>query len=182
MAKSKNRYLNKKGAKFLINFYMPAPIPIIHLTTFIAAPVERVFDLSRNLTIYKVLMQGRNEKFSSGAASNLISHGETITFLAKHFGKTRLVTTRVTEFLKPSSLVQEQVKGDLIHFKHEQHFKPVDNGTIMIDMIDFEGPRDVIGKVIGKLYLKNYLEKFLSKRHTLIRQYAETEKWRAVLS
>jgi len=161
---------------------MPAPMPVIHLTTFIAAPIERVFDLSRNLTIYKVLMQGRKEKFSSGASTNLISHGETVTFHAKHFGKIRLVTTRVTDLKKPVSFVQEQVKGDLLHFKHEHHFKPVDNGTILIDMIDFEGPRDVIGKVMGKLYLKKYLEKYLSKRNKLIQQYAESEKWRAVLS
>ena len=80
---------------------MPIPMPTIHLTTFIAAPIERVFDLSRNLTIYKSLMQGRKEKFSSGAASNVIAHGETMTFHAKHFGKTRLVTTRVIELQKP---------------------------------------------------------------------------------
>jgi ligand-binding SRPBCC domain-containing protein len=161
---------------------MPIPMPTIHLTTFIAAPIERVFDLSRNLTIYKVLMQGRKEKFSSGAASNLMSHGETITFHAKHFGKTRLVTTRVIELQKPSSFIQEQVKGDLLHFKHEHYFKPVENGTILIDMIDFDGPRDVIGKVMGKIYLKNYLEKFIHKRNILIQQYAESDKWRAVLS
>lgn len=161
---------------------MPVPMPTIHLTTFIAAPIERVFDLSRHLTIYRVLMQDRKEKFSSGAATNLVSQGETITFHAKHFGKTRLVTTRVIELQKPSRLVQEQVKGDLLHFRHEHHFKPVDNGTIMIDMIDFESPRDVVGKVIGKLYLKDYLEKFITKRNGLIRQYAETEKWRAVLA
>jgi len=161
---------------------MPVPMPTIHLTTFIAAPIERVFDLSRHLSIYKVLMQDRKEKFSSGAASNLMSHGETITFHAKHFGKTRLVTTRVIELQKPSCFVEEQVKGDLLHFKHEHHFKSVDNGTIMIDLVDFDGPRDVIGKVIGKLYLKDYLEKFINKHNRLIQQYAESEKWRAVLS
>ena len=37
----------------------------------------------------------------------------------------------------------------------------------MIDMIDFDGPRDMIGKVMGKLYLKNYLEKFINKRNRL---------------
>ena len=110
------------------------------------------------------------------------SHGETITFHAKHFGKTRLVTTRVVQLQKPSSFVQEQVKGDLLHFKHEHHFKAVDNGTILIDIIDFDGPRDIIGKVIGKLYLKSYLERFINKRNTLIQQYEESEKWRAVLS
>ena len=157
-------------------------MPTIHLTTFIAAPVERVFDLSRNLAIYKALIQGRKEKLSSGAASNLMTHGETLTFQAKHFGKTRLVTTRVMDLKKPSALVQEQVKGDLLHFKHEHHFKAVENGTILIDLINFAGPRDFIGKVIGKLYLKRYFEAYLNKRNSLIRQYAETEKWRAVLS
>jgi ligand-binding SRPBCC domain-containing protein len=161
---------------------MPVPMPTIHLTTFIAAPIERVFDLSRNLTIYKAMMQGRKETFSSGAGSNLIAHGETITFHAKHVGKTRTVTTRVTELQKHSSFVHEQVKGDLLHFRHAQHFKQADNGTIMIDMIDFDGPRDIIGKLVGKLYLKNYLEKLISKRNGIIRQYAESEKWRAVLS
>lgn len=157
-------------------------MPSIHITTFIAAPIERVFDLSRNLTIYKVFMQNRKETFSSGAASNLIAHGETLTFHARHFGKTRLVTTRVIDLKKPSSFVHEQVKGDLVHFKHEQHFKSVENGTIMIDLIDFESPRDVIGKVIGKLYMKSYLEQFMNTRNKLIQQYAESEKWRAVLS
>ena len=161
---------------------MPIPMPTIHLTTFIAAPIERVFDLSRNLTIYKVFMKNRKETFSSGAASNLIGHGETLTFHAKHFGKTRLVTTRVIDLKKPSSFVHEQVKGDLVHFKHEQHFKSVDNGTIMIDLVDYESPRDMIGKVIGKLYMKKYLEQFMNTRNKLIQQYAESEKWRAVLS
>src|SRR5688500_13383911 len=110
-------------AKFMMIYRMPIPMTTIHLTTFIDAPVARVFDLSRNLTIYKVLMQGRKEKFSSGAASNLVSHGETVTIQVKHLGKTRLMTTRVTDLKKPSSFVQEQVKGDLIHFKHEHHFK-----------------------------------------------------------
>lgn len=161
---------------------MPSPMPTIHLTNFIAAPIERVFDLSRNLTIYKLMLQGRKEQFSSGAASMFINQGETLTFHAKHFGKTRLVTTRVMDLKKPSSFVQEQVKGDLLHFKHEHHFKSVENGTIMIDLIDFDGPRDVIGKVAAKLYLKKYLERFIGMRNSLIQQYAESEKWRALLS
>lgn len=161
---------------------MPIPMPTIHLTNFIAAPIERVFDLSRNLTIYKLMLQGRKESFSSGAASTLINQGETLTFHAKHLGKTRLVTTKVVDLKKPSSYIQEQVKGDLLHFKHEHFFKSVQNGTIMIDMIDFDGPRDMIGKVVGRLYLKNYLEKFIATRNALIQQYAESEKWRAVLS
>jgi len=160
---------------------MPQFMPTIHLTTFIAAPIERVFDLTRHLAIYKYLMNGK-EKFSSATASNLVNNGETITIQVKHFGKTRWVTTKVTAFQKPSSFVQEQVKGDLLHFKHEHYFKKVDNGTILIDLINFAGPRDVVGKIIGKTYLKKYLEKFFHRRNKIIQQYAESEKWRAVLT
>jgi len=157
-------------------------MPTIHLTTFIAAPVERVFDLSRNLTVYKVALQKRKEAFSSRTGSNLIGHGESVTFSAKHFGKTRLLTSSIVALKKPSSFVEEQVKGDLKNFRHQHHFKPAENGTIMIDIIDFEEPRDLIGKCIGKFYLKQYLENFMHKRNTVIQQYAESEKWRAILT
>src|SRR4030095_5595128 len=108
----------------------------IHLTTFIKAPVERVFDLSRHLTIFKVTMQGRKERFSSGG-SGLIAHGDTTTLRAKHFGKNRVMTSRVVELTSAESFTEEQVKGDLKSFRHERHFKTVGNGTILIDMLGF---------------------------------------------
>jgi ligand-binding SRPBCC domain-containing protein len=153
----------------------------IHLTTFIKAPVERVFDLSRHLTIFKVTMQGRKERFTSGAGSTLVAHGDTITLHAKHLGKSRIMTARVVELTKAESFVEEQVKGDLKSFRHERHFKTVGNGTILIDMLEFEGPRDFIGSFFSKFYLKRYLETLIKKRNDIIQKYAESEKWRAVM-
>ena len=157
-------------------------MPSIHLTTFIAAPVERVYDLSRHVALYRLLFQNRKESFSSGAAGSLLTRNETVSIVVKHAGKSRMMMIKITDLKRPQSFTEVQVKGDLENFKHEHHFKPVDNGTILIDMIDFEGPRDVIGKLIGRFYLKDYLERFLQKRNTLIQQYAESEKWRAVLT
>lgn len=154
----------------------------IHLTTFIAAPVERVFDLSRHIAIYKNLFQSRKEQFSSGAGSNLLSHNETISILGKIAGKTRLTMLKITGINKPASFTEEQVKGDLVEFKHQHHFKSAQNGTIVIDMIEYGLPKDFIGKIAGKLYLRNYLEELVNKRNELIRSYAETEKWRAILT
>jgi len=85
----------------------------IHITTFIAAPVERVFDLSRNLTVWKYVFNDRKEIFASGAGSNLIDKGETITLMVKHAGKTRSSMLRITNLQKPVSFTEEQVKGDL---------------------------------------------------------------------
>jgi ligand-binding SRPBCC domain-containing protein len=154
----------------------------IHLTTFIAAPIERVFDLSRNLAVYKYLFHSRKERFSSGAGTNLLGKEETISVIAKHVGKTRVTMLKITELVRPVSFTEEQVKGDLKNFRHEHHFKAVENGTIIIDLVDFGSPRDLIGRLIGRIYLKKYLEELVHKRNEIIRSYAETDKWRAVLS
>ena len=154
----------------------------IHLTTFIAAPIERVFDLTRNLAVYKYVFNSRKEKFSSRAGANLLTKGETVSIIAKHLGKERLSTLKITTLDKPVLLVEEQTKGDLLLYRHEHHFKPIDNGTIVIDLIDFGVPRDLVGRYLGKIYLKNYLEELTRKRNEAVRSYAETEKWRAVLS
>jgi len=157
-------------------------MPRIHTTTFIAAPAERVFDLSRHIALYKLIFQSRKEKLTSGAASTLIGKNETITVIAKHAGRSRMSMMKVTAFQRPSLFIEEQVKGDLQSYKHEHHFKPVENGTIVIDILEFDIPKDIIGKIFGKVYFKKYLEEILRKRTELIRSYAETEKWRAVLS
>ncbi|HUQ64835.1 MAG TPA: hypothetical protein VM101_01685 [Flavitalea sp.] len=157
-------------------------MPRIHTTTFIAAPVERVFDLSRHIALYKLIFQSRKEKLSSGAASTLVGKNETITIIAKHAGKSRMSMQKITTFQRPTLFVEEQVKGDLQSYKHEHHFRPVENGTIVIDILEFGIPKDIIGKIFGRVYFKKYLEELLRKRNELIRNYAETERWRAVLS
>ena len=153
----------------------------IHLTTFIKAPVERVFDLCRNTTVYKKALEGRNESLSASAVGILVNAGDTITLSAKHLGKTRVTTARVLEMNIPEKFVEEQVKGDLKSFRHEHHFKSVENGTLVIDLIEMEEPRDAVGGVLGKLFMKNYFEALLNKRNALVKLYAESEKWRAVM-
>ncbi len=154
----------------------------IHLTTFMAAPVERVFDLSRHLVIYKSLFQGRKEQLTSVAASGLMNKDETISVMGKLAGKTRLIMLKMAAINKPESFIEEQVRGDMMSFRHEHHFKRVDNGTIVIDIVDYEQPKDFLGKIIGHFYLKGYLENLINRRNEFIRGYAESEKWRVILT
>ena len=157
-------------------------MPSLHLTSFIAAPVERVFDLSRHLALYKLLFQNRKEKFTSGAGSNMLNNGETLSIVVTKAGRSRMSMIKITSLQRPVSFVEEQVKGDLENFKHEHHFKPIENGTIIIDLVQYGMPRDLLGRIFGKLYFRKYMEELVHKRNELIRSYAETEKWRAVLT
>lgn len=154
----------------------------IHLTTFIKAPVERVFDLSRSITLHKISTAKTGEKAIAGVTSGLIGKDETVTWQAKHLYKTRQFTSKITEMQLPLLFVDEMIKGDFKNFRHQHHFKKVENGTIMIDTVDFESPYGVLGKVVNSIFLKKYIEKFLLQRNSMIKEYAESGKWKVILN
>jgi len=154
----------------------------IHLTTFIAAPIERVFDLSRSISLHKISSAHTNKEAIGGITSGLINKNETVTWKAKHLFKIRYFTTRISEMQSPNFFIDEMQKGDFKSLKHEHHFKKIDNGTIMIDILNFESPYGIIGKWFNKIYLKNILQKFIVQRNIVIKDYAETGKWKALLN
>ena len=154
----------------------------IHLTSFITAPIERVFDLSRSINLHQISTAATNEKAVDGIITGLISKDETVTWQAKHLFKTRQFTSRITKMKSPDFFVDEMIKGDFKSFHHEHHFKATTNGTIMIDLLNFETPYGNIGKIANALFLKSYIEKFLIKRNTVIKEYAETQKWKTILN
>lgn len=156
-------------------------MPKIHLTTFIAAPVERVFDLSRSIDLHKISTPGTKEEAVAGVTSGLINENETVTWRAKHLFKMRQHSSIIPVMSAPFYFVDEMIKGDFKSFLHQHHFKSVENGTIMIDIIEFESPYGSIGKLANKIFLTKYLTRFLLKRNSIIKDYAETEKWKQVL-
>ncbi len=154
----------------------------IHLTSFIAAPIERVFDLSRSINLHQISTIETYEKAIHGVLNGIINKNETVTWQAKHLFKTRQFTTKITEMQSPDFFIDVMTRGDFKFFYHEHHFKSVKNGTIMIDVIKFESPYGFIGKIVDNFFLKSYLEKFIIKRNAVIKMYAETQKWKAILN
>jgi ligand-binding SRPBCC domain-containing protein len=153
----------------------------IHLTSFINAPIERVFDLSRSISLHHISMESTNEKAIAGITSGLINENETVTWQARHLFKTRYFTSKIIKMERPSVFIDEMIKGDFISFHHEHHFKSAENGTIMIDLVSFETPYGNLGKIANRLFLRSYIERFLTKRNNVIKEYAETQKWKAIL-
>jgi len=156
-------------------------MPTIHLTTFIAAPPDRVFDLSRSIELHKESMNKHKEEAVAGTRFGLIEKDETVTWRAKHLFKTRILRSKITDMKRPQLFIDEQVQGDFKRMKHEHHFKPCDNGTIMIDLFEFDSPYGSIGKTFNRLYLTRYLRKLLEHRNNLIKEFAESDKWKKLL-
>lgn len=156
-------------------------MPTIHITTFVAAPVERVFDLSRSIDLHKQSMTKHKEEAVAGVRFGLIEKDETVTWKAKHLFKNRILKTRITEMKRPEMFTDEQAEGDFKLLKHEHYFKPCDNGTIMIDMINFESPYGAVGRGFNKIYLTKYLRKLIERRNAVIKKFAEGSDWKRFL-
>ncbi|MEP7277203.1 MAG: SRPBCC family protein [Bacteroidota bacterium] len=157
-------------------------MPTIHLTTFIAAPVERVFDLSRSIDVHKKSMAHTNGQAVAGTTSGLILENETVTWKAKHLGKIRVMKIKISSMLAPQSFTNEMVNGDFKQMKHEHHFKPIQNGTLMIDLFSFESPYGAAGKIFNYIFLQRYLRKLLEHRNQAIKDFAESDKWKFLLN
>ena len=154
----------------------------IHLTTVINAPVERVFDLSRSINLHKISTAHTNEQAIAGVTSGLINENETVTWQGKHLFKVRKFTSKITSMEKPLLFIDEMTQGDFKSYKHEHHFKSVSNGTVMIDLVEFETPYGSLGQFVNKVYLKKYMQRLLEHRNKIIKEYAETQKWKVILN
>lgn len=157
-------------------------MPTIHLTTFVAAPVHRVFDLARSIDMHKEAMTKHKEEAVAGTRFGLIEKDETVTWKARHFFKTRYLRSEITKMVKPQLFIDEQVEGDFKMMKHEHHFKPCENGTIMIDLIEFEPPYGSVGKLFSKLYLTSYIKNLIEQKNKVLKEFAESDKWRKLLN
>ena len=85
-------------------------MPTIHLTTFIAAPVKVVFDLSRHIGLHKESMAAYKEEAVAGTRFGLIEKDETVTWKAKHLFKNRLLRVKITEMKKPEMFMMNRWK------------------------------------------------------------------------
>jgi len=157
-------------------------MPIIKLETLINAPLEICFDLSRSIDLHKISTARTNERAIDGVTSGLIGQGQFVTWKARHLGITQKLTTKITEFDRPVYFVDEMTKGAFKRFRHEHHFKESSSsGTLMIDYFDYTSPFGLLGKLADVLFLKVYMTKLLLKRNEVIKEFAESGKWKEVL-
>jgi len=148
----------------------------IHLITKINAPIQTVFDLSRNIDIHQLSAEATSEKAIAGITSGLIGLNETVTWKGKHFGLFLKHKTKITGFEMPHYFVDEMEKGHFKSFRHEHFFETQNGKTIMTDKLSYETPYGIFGKIFDYFLLKNYLTKFLIKRNQLLQSLSESQK------
>ncbi|MBF03805.1 MAG: cell division protein [Flavobacterium sp.] len=147
----------------------------LHLTTRIKAPCHIVFDIARNIDIHQQSATNTKEKAIAGKTSGLIELGETVTWKGKHFGFYIKHQSIISKMKYPSLFVDEQLKGHFKTFKHTHLFEEQNGVTIMQDILEYETPYGIFGKLFDKLFLKKHLKNFLIHRNTILKRISEKE-------
>lgn len=153
----------------------------IYLETFIDAPIERVFDLSRSIDMHQYSVANTKEKAVAGRTSGLISIDETVTWRAKHLGIYQHLTVKITVLERPEMFQDVMLKGAFSFMEHTHKFESHNNGTMMIDIFDFGAPLGWLGKFAEWLFLKKYMTRFLLQRNEEIKNIAESDQWKKFL-
>lgn len=157
-------------------------MPIIKLETEINAPIEICFDLSRSIDLHKISTAKTHEEAIGGKTKGLIGMNETVTWQATHFGIKQKLASKITAFNSPFYFRDEQQKGIFKSIYHEHIFEQKASFVLMIDVFKFQSPCGVFGKIFNHLILTNYLHSLLYERNKIIKEFAESNKWKLVLS
>lgn len=156
-------------------------MPTIHLETIIEANQRIVFDLSRSIDLQANFTNFSNERAVAGRTTGLISLNETVTWYGKHLGFWQHLTSKITDFDPPRFFVDEMQKGAFKSLRHEHHFIGVGETTLMRDIFIFESPYGFLGKLANIIFLKKYMTNFLKRRNKVIKEVAESGRWREIL-
>jgi ligand-binding SRPBCC domain-containing protein len=129
-------------------------------------PPAEAFDLSLSVETHLASMTDSRERaIGRGAASDLLALGDEITWRAWHFGVPWRLTSRITVFNRPHQFTDEQVRGPFHRFHHEHLFEPLDGGSRMTDIVEFEAPAGWLGRLAERLVLASYMRTLIEERN-----------------
>ena len=150
---------------------------VIVLYTRIAAPRERVFDLSRSLDLHQATVAHTGEKIVAGVKGGLLELGQEVTWSAWHLGWRRRLRVTMSRLEYPSFFEDRMVKGAFRMMRHEHHFEEDGEDTMMMDRFEFEAPFGPLGRLFERWFLAAYMRRLLVRRNEGIKRIAESEEW-----
>lgn len=150
-------------------------MPTIHLETFIRAPVELCFDLSRSVDVHMASTDHTGERAIAGVTSGMMNLNDEVTWEAKHFWTRQQLTSRITAMERPRMFVDEMQRGAFKRWHHTHTFEARGEGTLMTDDADYASPLGLFGRIADHLFLERYMTRLLQVRNAHIKKVAEAQ-------
>ena len=156
-------------------------MPLIELRTEINSTLSICFDLSRSIDLHKISTAKTNEAAIAGVTTGLIGDQQFVTWQATHFGIKQKLTTKITAYDRPFRFRDEQVQGPFKKLQHDHYFIERNDKVVMTDKFLFESPFGFVGSLFNSLILTNYLKRFLIARNEIIKDFADSDKWKQLI-
>ena len=121
------------------------------------------------------------ERAVAGVTTKLIGDGESVTWRGRHFGLMLQHTSKITQYDPPTFFQDVMTAGLFKTFEHDHRFQEQGGATVMKDELRFSAPFGIFGLLVERPVLRNYLSRFLLGRNKLVKQVAESERWREYL-
>ena len=149
----------------------------LRVTTRIAAPPHRCFDLACDVDAHVRSAAGTGERVVGGRTTGLLALGDSIMFEARHLGVRQRLSAVVTVFDPPRHFRDTMAAGAFRSMVHDHHFEPAtDGGTVMVDVLTFAAPLGPVGWVAERLVVGPHLRRFLVARGQALRAMAEGDE------
>ena len=150
-------------------------MPVINLVTEIHAPIERCFDLCRDLETHTRTVAHTRERLVGKKTAGLAEKGDVLTFEAVHFGVRQRLTSQITEVVRPTLFHDAALSGAFQSLSHRHEFTETPHGTLMRDRLEWTSPLGVLGRLADALFLRRYLLRFLVTRNRNLKLIIEQE-------
>ena len=147
--------------------------------TFLPTTLDRAWDFfSSPLNLQKITPQDMNFVVTSECREGAkIYPGMIITYtVSPLFGIKMRWMTEITHVKDKEYFVDEQRFGPYALWHHQHHFKQVDGGVLMTDIVNYAIPYGFIGRIANSLVVKTKLKKVFDFREEAIGHLFGTEK------
>lgn len=110
-----------------------------------------------------------NLKVTNEVYGDTVYAGQVMTYKVKPLAGIPLSwMTEITQVQAPNYFVDEQRKGPYKLWHHQHHFKEIEDGVEMTDLVHYRLPFGLIGSIANALIVKKELEKIFSYRYQKI--------------
>ena len=145
----------------------------IVVETRIAAPIERCFDLARDVDAHLQTSSSTGERAVGGKITGLLDLGDIVTFEAVHFGLKQRLTSKIVEFDRPRRFVDEMVSGAFASLRHVHEFVDDGRSVLMRDTLTWRSPLGILGVIADKLFVEKHMRDFMVNKQSALKECAE---------
>ncbi|MFS0727669.1 SRPBCC family protein [Paenibacillus sp. 1P07SE] len=147
---------------------------VVQTEILVDAPIEVCFDLARDIGVHtKTVWKHTNEQAIEGVTSGRIGLGEFVTFQATHFCIKQKLTSKIVEYERPYTFVDQMIRGAFKSLRHIHEFEERGAQTLIRDTLTFEAPLGALGWIVERVMLKEYMRRFLEDRNRQLKKIAE---------